>query len=197
MEIKDIAIWLLIFIIGSLVVNFIVNPSGSNSIKSEISKIYNSIGGKITESTKTYNDDFCETEIIPENITFLFDYGIGNWGQIVSNWKNGKPIGQQYLSVTRGDPNYMEMTIKTGIKCDIGSKQGENINYLYCERMVYSDIPITEEGKILEEVKYDIEFVLDSKILSEGTYVVTEFMHTSKKPTSTYAVVDYNCYKSK
>lgn len=44
MEIKDIIIWLLIFIIGSLIVSFLINPESFDSFKSNVGDIGSEIG---------------------------------------------------------------------------------------------------------------------------------------------------------
>jgi len=74
--IKQIFLWLFIFIVGSLIVSFLIYPSSFNSFKSNVK----SISKDVIDNTKSFenniqqksitleNDNYCEENIIPNEL---------------------------------------------------------------------------------------------------------------------------------
>lgn len=94
MKIRDIFVWLLIFIVGSLIVSFLINPNSFQSFKSNIK----SITGFSIDSFSSINfEDFNKNpeKYVGKNVTatgkyenyILRDYGCGKGTTLVDNDK--------------------------------------------------------------------------------------------------------------
>jgi 1-deoxy-D-xylulose-5-phosphate reductoisomerase len=51
-------------------------------------------------------------------------------------------------------------------------EEGENVNYIYCNDLIYSKTPISEDGVVQKTIEYDIKLVLDSKDKTDKGYKV-------------------------
>jgi len=61
-QFKNIVVWLIVFIVGSLIVSFLINPSLFESFKSNITSTINSVLNKLTQNSKN------TIEVIPSRI---------------------------------------------------------------------------------------------------------------------------------
>ena len=186
MEIKDIFIWLGIFIVGSLIVSFLVYPNSLQSFKSNVNGVVPNINLP-EKSVGLEQNNYCKENIIPKNVVFDFpaddfDYRKTSFQYLASTWKDGTAIG------IFGD-NVDELFYK----CRNGENEGENQNYVYCDELKYSKTPIAEGGTIGETINYNVDLVLNNVGSEEveGSYAWKIILK------QTYEIVEYDCNKVK
>jgi len=221
--IKQIFVWLFIFIIGSLIVNFLIHPYSFNSFKSNAKSISEDIIDNVKsfendvqqKSTQLEIDNYCEENIIPEELKVWRYYTIeeatrysGNMGeQKITNsvepdirgnfenpkWKDGTDMVIQLNSVFK--PSFKS-------NCRIGNKEGENINYIYCEGFRYfKTLQKTSEN---EEIQgYDENNYIITLIVEKDAYKKEPIYRTDYHDRNLefgyyfyYKIIDYKCLKS-
>ena len=130
METKDILIWLFVFIVGSLIVSFLIYPSNFESFKNNVKELAPSIPPIKDNLIISSSCQESAKELIPEHIYFkkYLDYAekremgpLGDLGQIPENkWVDGETLN-------------MEELVK-------GVETGENIKlYYYKEKYLDKD----------------------------------------------------------
>jgi len=114
-------------------------------------------GGIRTTIEEKSSNDYCKENIIPETITFEYDFNQkeDSLSRLVSGWKDGTAIMSEKYEV-------ISPLIWTGRPiCRIGSSKGENTNYFYCENFIYRKTNIDNLGNIGETISYKVNLVLD------------------------------------
>jgi hypothetical protein len=79
----------------------------------------------------------------------------------------------------------------TGI-CSLGKNEGENVNYLYCNKISYRNTPIISDGTIGKLVKLNIDLVLDPKDSIQKEQDLGNIGH-SPYNISSLKVISYKC----
>ncbi len=171
-----ILLLLILFLSGGLetIKERLFQNSSEGSLKGQISQ--NSSGSNL------FSNSYCEENIIPDNLIFAGGAFILDIG-LKSTWKDGTGVGVR-------DYVYAQLN---GI-CRKGSNKGENVNYLYCENLIYSKTFIDESGNIGETITYEINLILgdDTEVIKKtrdsiaGSYV---------EDWIEYPVIDYTCKK--
>ncbi len=64
------------------------------------------------------------------------------------------------------------------LSCHQGYKEGENINYIYCDKVQYSNTPIDSEGNVGETIYLKINLVIDPIDKTDEGYKILS--HTCK-----------------
>jgi hypothetical protein len=111
--------------------------------------------------------DYCKENIIPEKIEIYegsISFNGGNTGNSIRNfegkWKDGTDIGADLRM-------YDILENSFTISCKEGSKEGESINYLYCNNLKYSKTiqEMSKEGILgkKKENNYEVDLVLNPK----------------------------------
>lgn len=113
-----------------------------------------------------YTEDACQ-ELIPHEITW-------SGKSIESNWKDGSTI--EYIRTFFITDKSPYPGLFGGSACRSGKKQGENVNYFYCEGLWAHKRITSDSGKILSDSDYIIN-------------LITEKTNTTK----VYRVVEYTC----
>ncbi len=148
-------------------------------------------------------DNYCEENIIPENLTFFGEQFVSGVDEealksgviylIPPVWKDRTKIGESNGELSTNPYN-----------CRMGEKQGENINYFYCDGNTYSKEfrNIDKDGNVLNiELKnYKINFVVDKSTPLEKRTVYKTTMYKSQQEAGeliSYPVVDYKCTRLK
>ena len=92
----------------------------------------------------------CPKNIIPERVNVTCLKKTGELCNPGNYWDDSTPIKRK---------------IGTGrvSACELGEKEGENINYHYCKELLYENTPVDEEGNVGKTTKIEIELILDSK----------------------------------
>jgi len=123
--------------------------------------------GSTTLNSKNagFISNYCEENIIPNNFTFYKEQIISGVNEEALKsgvlqlldpvWKDNRPIGKSPEGIPFMNP----------YNCKRGENEGENINYLYCKNVGYSnqDKKMDSEGNILkiENINYRIDLVID------------------------------------
>lgn len=118
----------------------------------------------------------CPEGIVPDRI-LMFNNGGGMYSCDVKTYSNGNPI----YGKDGGCISTWADGTKFGVMfCNLGSKEGQNTNYIYCKGRednlhIYSNTPVDENGNIGEKIELDIRLVLDSKDVNENGTKVVEY----------------------
>jgi len=171
-------VWIIILIVAGIL--FISYFFFGLNIITEVKNIPSKISKSYTEKT-TLNDDYCKDNIITETITFKetfeMEYGTIYYNKFISSWKDGTTI------------SYFEVSDRYSTLCKKGNKQGENINYLYCDPFEYSKTDVN--GDVIgETIEYSVKLVLDRESIG-----IEELGEMLRDKAVTFKVVDYNCFK--
>jgi hypothetical protein len=192
MRFKSIFVWLLIFIVGSLIVSFLIYPSIFQSFKQSItSKISGNAISSLPSNNnsnpsenlkiKTFDNDYCKENIIPEYLLVWTKYTDNHISEqiITSDWKDGTEIVS---------PKYYG---NLNLICKIGSRTGENINYRYCNGLSYYNPiqKISDTGEIQEYEKnnYAINLTIEKDSYKKEQLQGGYFLY--------YNIIDYECNK--
>lgn len=193
MEFKDIFLWLIVFIVGSLIVSFIIYPQSFQSFKLNIKRITGNVIDKIEETKENLKenvaDKTCPANIIPEKLILYEEKGI-----VDGKWKDGTEI-VRYES-TSDISRFIDDTVY-GITCARGNEEGENINYFYCDNLLYSPAKtgVNDEG-VLEstgKMDYKINLVLES--IEDEKWETNHPASGYVKKFGNYSVIDSSCSK--
>ncbi len=182
--IKYIFLWLFIFIVGSLIVSFLIYPESFQSFKYNIKSSIPDIN--ILQKSTVLEKEYCKENIIPRQVIFEFSTAYSyrtketNYEHIISKWKDGTNIDS------------MDSANKWIYSCRIGSKEGENKDYIYCDNLNYSKTYISEDGTIGETITYDVDLGIHEVDVEEIKTWETLYGNESilKK---TFEVVNYEC----
>ena len=152
----QIILWLFLFVVGSLIVSAILNPSTMTSIKNNVASIQPALASS--------NAKICPSNIIPERFAVSVSAGINSPPLVIpgsitvnyyTSWEDGTAI-EIDASRYHGDSLLAR-------ECHSGSSEGENVNYVYCDNLLYNNNPVSSDGTIGEKISYRISLVLDSK----------------------------------
>lgn len=95
-------------------------------------------------------------------------------------WRDGNEILYPAKFISNGI--WKDSTIASPL-CRIGTKKGENTNYLYCENFGYSSVITRSDGVIQDKIYYSVNFVVDRSRIEKNVYLTT--------PGSTHTVENY------
>jgi hypothetical protein len=127
----------------------------------------------------------CPDGIIPQR--FNINHVDNSWSLAYKNdwlfpiqnpsaWKDGSEVDIGYY---------------TG-NCHLGNKEGENVNYLYCNEIPYRKKQVNSDGTIGKLVDINIDLVLDSNDIIQKEKDLGEIGHAPYN-ISALKVVDYKC----
>jgi hypothetical protein len=128
---------------------------------------------------------YCEDNIIPNQIIFLdknpnaLTEDFLEFRRFQSTWKDGTQI--KLADVTDTPPG-----------CVKGKYEGENVNNLYCDNLLYEKISVDNQGRITESTRYYIELVLEGEpvsVIPTGNFIKRESLNL-------YNILDYTCTKA-
>ena len=106
----------------------------------------------------------CPEGIIPERVLLGCD-SRDLWGACIGNpskWADGTIMVSIY---GEKPPN----------ACHSGNKEGENINYWYCDSFPYSKTLVNEDGTLKKKIELKIDLIIDSKDKTEEGYKVVDY----------------------
>ena len=203
MRFRDILVWVFVFIVGSLIVSFLIYPQTFESFKSNIKGITGNVVGNVEEIKEDLADKICPENIIPEKITLHEAEGTaGNpeslyyfWAIYNTNWEDETEI-KRYEGETIDF--FRAIDDSFGIKCRKGSEEGENTNYFYCDNLLYSPskTKVNSEGVIesSEKSNYKINLVLEP-IENEEWYIRKTIDKNRVDIYGNYSVIGSFCLK--
>jgi len=146
-----------IIVISIIVIIAFAMASDFGGIRTTIEEKSSWIKSNPSTSKGSILNDYCKENIIPETITFEYDFNQkeDSLSRLVSGWKDGTAIMSEKYEV-------ISPLIWTGRPiCRIGSSKGENTNYFYCENFIYRKTNIDNLGNIGETISYKVNLVLD------------------------------------
>jgi hypothetical protein len=126
-----------------------------------------------TSPSKTSDEDsstgYCEKYVVPSYFELKYNPTVRRFYNTGVDWKDGTEIL---------NPRAKKQIGGEGI-CRVGNKAGENANYYYCEDLLYSKTPVSEDGTIQDTIKYTIDLVI-SKGSGENIYEVIDYKCSKK-----------------
>ncbi len=193
--INQIFLWLFIFIVGSLIVSFLIYPSSFNSFKSNVK----SISGDVIENVKSFesdvqqksinleSDNYCEENTILEELKILAPYSIETKEQPIS-----KQMAVRFLKWKDGTKMHKYDYFGMDETCRIGSEQGENINYRYCDFVYSKTIQNVLDNGVVEgydERNYDVTLIIDKEPYKDEPSEKSNYYYLY------YYIRDYKCLR--
>jgi len=99
---------------------------------------------------------------------------------------------KDYFNPTEYETKWEDGTLIPRETCRLGKEDGENVNYLYCLNLPYSNTPINPDGTIGKKINLYIDLVLNP---NDNTIVEQDFSNIGRIiiNISSIKIVDYRC----
>lgn len=70
---------------------------------------------------------------------------------------------------------WLDGTKMAGLYCMRGYKEGQNVNYAYCDNILYSNTPVSSTGDVGKTINLQISLVIDPKDKTEEGYKIIRY----------------------
>lgn len=164
MEVKDILIWLAVFVVGSLIVTFLVNPNSFSNFKSNVKSIMPSSNNQVLSDVKSKDDPLIiscmttfneckkivEAKNTNEKLTIIKIEKFNdrtNASQYWRTWQDNdlNPFSGDRDDIFITDSNFPVVLIAVNFKTDYGSQKFEDSMVAVC----LNNSQLTERTKTL------------------------------------------------